>query len=318
MTTATALKRATTQPHRFATSNGPPEPSRPFQATTSDGVKVRVSYVPSKYSNSSAHGALTLALRAMNEFSADFGTYPYAELDVVLSPLSYHGMEYPTFVFTDPRAVSIYHEIAHQWWYGIVGNNQFSSPWLDESFATWAQKLPGTADQCDEPQHGRAAPPGSRARWRTGAATPSQYWVLYETGRVRAGRDAPATSARLASSAVLHSYAADHRYGIATTADFKAGDERRPQVRRRAGTWRRLLEDLAYLRLTPALRRPRGGSSGSRRRRARWRCRRARRCPAGPSASRCRALDEHLAQPVDAVGHRHQARRSEPGCRAAR
>jgi aminopeptidase N len=27
--------------------------------------------------------------------------------------------------------------VAHQWWYGLVGNNQFREPWLDESFAQY-------------------------------------------------------------------------------------------------------------------------------------------------------------------------------------
>ena len=31
------------------------------------------------------------------------------------------------------------HEIAHQWFYGMVGNSQFRDPWLDEAFATYAE-----------------------------------------------------------------------------------------------------------------------------------------------------------------------------------
>jgi aminopeptidase N len=33
------------------------------------------------------------------------------------------------------------HEIAHQWWYGAVGNDQVYEPWLDESFAKYSELL---------------------------------------------------------------------------------------------------------------------------------------------------------------------------------
>ena len=29
-------------------------------------------------------------------------------------------------------------EIAHQWWYGMVGNDQLQEPWLDEGLANWS------------------------------------------------------------------------------------------------------------------------------------------------------------------------------------
>ena len=31
----------------------------------------------------------------------------------------------------------IVHEIAHQWWYGLVGNNQIRTPWIDEGLAEY-------------------------------------------------------------------------------------------------------------------------------------------------------------------------------------
>jgi aminopeptidase N len=31
------------------------------------------------------------------------------------------------------------HEVAHQWFYGLVGNNQGRDPWLDEGLASWAE-----------------------------------------------------------------------------------------------------------------------------------------------------------------------------------
>jgi aminopeptidase N len=31
------------------------------------------------------------------------------------------------------------HEVGHQWFYGLVGNDQGRDPWLDEGLASWAE-----------------------------------------------------------------------------------------------------------------------------------------------------------------------------------
>ena len=195
------------------------------QGTDSDGVRVRVSYNPSTYSASAARGALAKAIRAMNEFTHDFGAYPYPELDVVLSPLPYHGMEYPTFVLSDTRQISIGHEIAHQWWYGIVGDDQFSSPWLDESFAAWSEALPWKPYTCTTPH----AWPSSATRLTNSMAFwgshPKQYWVIYDQGTCALGAIAHELGMNRFIG-VLRDYAAANRFGIATTADFKAAIEK--------------------------------------------------------------------------------------------
>jgi aminopeptidase N len=63
------------------------------------------------------------------------------------------GMEFPGVVFISSdfyqagrpyfsgMDVLVAHEAAHQWWYGVVGNNQADEPWLDESFATYSSLL---------------------------------------------------------------------------------------------------------------------------------------------------------------------------------
>lgn len=63
------------------------------------------------------------------------------------------GVEFPTALqFGDePRAQIrplVAHELAHQWFYSLVGNDQARDPWLDESLATWAQAV--TAGQEDQ------------------------------------------------------------------------------------------------------------------------------------------------------------------------
>lgn len=67
--------------------------------------------------------------------------YPYQTICLVLTPLNVGGMEYPQLVMINERLkdtkTTIVHELVHQWFYGIVGNNQFQSAWLDESLASY-------------------------------------------------------------------------------------------------------------------------------------------------------------------------------------
>ncbi len=88
---------------------------------------------------------------AMKYFGLWYGPYPYPVLTVVDPPRTADvgGMEYPTLItagtedytlrnFLSPEVVTI-HEFGHQYWYGMVANNEFENAWLDEglnSFAT--------------------------------------------------------------------------------------------------------------------------------------------------------------------------------------
>jgi hypothetical protein len=90
--------------------------------------------------------ATRIALRSYGAWSAP---YPYAQITVV-DPAwgsASGGMEYPT-LFTggaairapralqSPEGVTI-HECGHQFWYGLVGNNEFEEAWLDEGFNSY-------------------------------------------------------------------------------------------------------------------------------------------------------------------------------------
>lgn len=95
--------------------------------------------------------SLAVARRTIRLLGRRLGRYESRELDVVLvrrdSPFG--GMEYPELVFSVPVPAVVTHEVAHQWWYGMVGNDQYSEPWLDESFATyWHQRLHPRVNRC--------------------------------------------------------------------------------------------------------------------------------------------------------------------------
>ncbi|MEW9122857.1 MAG: M1 family metallopeptidase [Thermotaleaceae bacterium] len=81
-------------------------------------------------------------------FNRTFGKYPYGQYSVVQTNFP-SGMEYPGIVFIGKQyydmrwknylEVVIVHETAHQWWYGIVGNDQIEEAWLDESLAAYSE-----------------------------------------------------------------------------------------------------------------------------------------------------------------------------------
>jgi hypothetical protein len=84
-----------------------------------------------------------LAVGRLRALGRRLSPYDSTELDVVLVRGGLGegvGMEYPELVFSIPAADVIAHEVAHQWWYGLVGNNQYLEPWLDESFAQYSHE----------------------------------------------------------------------------------------------------------------------------------------------------------------------------------
>ncbi len=91
---------------------------------------------------------LEVSKDALIYFEEKFGDYPYSTLSVVKTPFIYGGMEYPNIVFISDAVDDeleylkvIVHEIAHQWWYGIVGNDETHEAWLDESLAEFSTVL---------------------------------------------------------------------------------------------------------------------------------------------------------------------------------
>jgi hypothetical protein len=111
-------------------------------------VTVR-SYAPAD-STEGARMALDVASRAVETFSTRYAPFPYTELDIVSTPTLALGIEYPGMIAITSRIydveqtyngtpASIYmestvaHEVGHQWFYGLVGDDQLDDPWLDES-----------------------------------------------------------------------------------------------------------------------------------------------------------------------------------------
>ncbi len=92
----------------------------------------------------------TATFNALRYYGEWYGEYPYDAITVVdpANGSASGGMEYPT-LFTggtnryspkenpSPEGVTV-HECGHQWWYGLIGNNEFEEAWLDEGFNTYS------------------------------------------------------------------------------------------------------------------------------------------------------------------------------------
>ena len=122
-------------------------------STDLNGVTLNV-YTLSLSSSSLA----SLTQTAYNAFSDKVGAYPYPTLTVAEIPLS-RGMESPGMIWIPSNATSltrrrylVTHEVAHQWFYGVVGNDQATDPFADEALAEFlARTITGfRASKCRE------------------------------------------------------------------------------------------------------------------------------------------------------------------------
>ncbi len=97
--------------------------------------------------DSSPDTTLQAATGSIEYFSGAFGNYEYPKYTLVQTDFPYGGMEYSGLAMIaanlreDEVAAVVAHETAHQWWYSMVGSNQFENPWLDESLAEYSAAL---------------------------------------------------------------------------------------------------------------------------------------------------------------------------------
>ncbi len=140
--------------------------------TEVDGIRV-VSYVQPGDKAAGAQ-SLEIAARALRAFNQRFGAYPYNEFEIIQAALTqFYGMEYPGVVLIEQRLyrrddqlleTTIVHEISHQWWYGLVGNDAQGEAWLDEGLASYSQIL--YYQMTDRPAQAQAELDAFRATYR--------------------------------------------------------------------------------------------------------------------------------------------------------
>ena len=111
-------------------------------------ISKNVNDVECKYyfvSDENPEKSLNCTVDAIKTFSKYFYNYPYPTYSVVESDFCYGGMEYPNLSLISNQVTNvddylnvIVHETAHQWWYNLVGNDEFNTPWLDESLTEYS------------------------------------------------------------------------------------------------------------------------------------------------------------------------------------
>ncbi len=93
----------------------------------------------------SARSVLRKAKAALSAYADEIGPYPYSTLDIGEIPTGV-GMESPGMVWLDGRLRGAHlryivaHELAHQWFYSAIGNNQGTDPFLDEAMADFLSR----------------------------------------------------------------------------------------------------------------------------------------------------------------------------------
>ncbi len=195
-------------------------------------------------STQAAQQVLDYAATAMTLFERQFGPYPFAELDLASTPTLALGVEYPGIIVNALRLydsalspslqleATTAHEVAHQWFYSTVGNDQLDEPWLDEALAQYATLL------YFEAVYGEAGRQeflnSLQERWQRGGrgdvpvGMPVAAYAAGDYGAIVYGRG-PLFFAALADeigeeafAAFLQDYYQSHIWGIATTESLRA------------------------------------------------------------------------------------------------
>jgi hypothetical protein len=136
--------------HDFTWTTSPDylERTARFEHPSLPAVEMRLLLQPEHASQAGRHfDATRTTLKYYGEW---FGAYPYGHITIIdpAYQSGAGGMEYPTLFtagtrwlapprVTTPEGVTV-HEAGHQFWYGIVANNEFEDAWMDEGFNTFS------------------------------------------------------------------------------------------------------------------------------------------------------------------------------------
>ncbi|HEX2051467.1 MAG TPA: M1 family aminopeptidase, partial [Actinomycetota bacterium] len=210
---------------------------------------------------------LDAAVASVAEYTQRYGKLPWPEVEVVATEGRLGGMEYPGVVFVSsasesfaglpllPDLVSyagfeeararyvVAHELAHQWWYASVGNDQIAEPWLDEAFAEASTRLwlEGEDDgvQTWLLTNLSGTPRPSRAAVRSGIGDFTSNEVYAEEIYLRGSEvlmELRRTVGPEAYDEIMRTWHGEHSLGIASVDDFAstvievAGEEGRAFV----------------------------------------------------------------------------------------
>lgn len=208
----------------------------PFSSDEVPGVRIKLYLDP-------AHADLKeryfyAAKVAVANYSKWYGRYPYSTLSVVVPPAEGNGaggMEYPTLVTAfgansdspgyDELERTVIHEIAHQFFYGMIANNEFEEAWLDEAFASYAE------DKLMEQEFGispnlpiqsaliSSPAPLTQHAWKYGSADGYTKNAYYRGKLILLDIERQVGSKTM--KRILTTYSHKYRFKHPTTADFQ-------------------------------------------------------------------------------------------------
>ncbi len=163
--------------------------------------------------------------KALDDLAARFGEYPYPRLTVAVTAGLTGGIEFPTHIFlgSGVSTVHLVHEVAHQWFYALAGNDQFRDPWLDEAFAHYGQsRVDGQlAYQRSRPlpAYGRGHLGESMAYW--GRSDGSTYYLsVYVGGSQALAKLGDQLGGYDPLDCAIRRYARDRAYTVSRPSDF--------------------------------------------------------------------------------------------------
>ncbi len=103
-------------------------------------IPVSVYYLPRDAGNWTLT-AMDITLYSLDLFSDLYGEYPYTSFSVATTFGFYGGMDWPGIVWIQSGyrwfETGIAHEVAHQWFYAVVGNDQIDEGFLDEGIVCY-------------------------------------------------------------------------------------------------------------------------------------------------------------------------------------
>jgi Peptidase family M1 domain len=124
-----------------------------YEISTQEAGPVSLSVYTYPEHREAGEAALEAAAQALELYSQKFGLYPHPVLNIVEASFP-DGLETDGLIFISQGYLAEYdgtpqnfltilaaHETAHQWWFGLVGNDQAQEPWLDEAIATYSELL---------------------------------------------------------------------------------------------------------------------------------------------------------------------------------
>ncbi len=118
-----------------------------YEVFTKEVNGVTLRFYTREHLRKGAEAALDAAASAIKVYGERYAPYPYSELDFVSTPTYALGIEYPGMIAITEWIITpdnnyleatIAHEVGHQWFYNLVGNDQLDDPWLDESLTQFA------------------------------------------------------------------------------------------------------------------------------------------------------------------------------------